>query len=177
MRMESLFNINLPCEWWIRRILTSNAVPTSSTRENIIKIYRGATVKQNLLVSWRGNKWTKAKMRNWKRTWTICLLKKDLELAKSEHCFYSPELLGFFSQNSVTKTITRVLLWKWKTYCSCVVHARIACIRFPVPDPKRPWGFENCNKCGGVCYVHYFTIEEVLALNNGQSQKWLQFPS
>ena len=37
---------------------------------------------------------------------------------------------------------------------------------FPVPDPKRPWGARECDKCTGVCSGHYLGTEDLLAMDD-----------
>ena len=38
----------------------------------------------------------------------------------------------------------------------------VSCIPLPIPDPDRPWGGSNCDKCKGACYGHFLKPSESL---------------
>ena len=35
-------------------------------------------------------------------------------------------------------------------------------IPLPIPDPSRPWGNQNCDKCTGPCYGHFLKPDDAL---------------
>ena len=52
-------------------------------------------------------------------------------------------------------------------WCSGGPHVEY--LPFPVPDPKRCWGSNNSEKCGGFCKGHFMTLEQVLAMEGNIS--------
>ena len=40
---------------------------------------------------------------------------------------------------------------------------RLSHLPFPIPDPARPWGYQECTTCKGICHGHFLLPEAALA--------------
>ena len=151
-----------------------NDIPFGSS---VIKMYRGATDKhatelkdqrQNLLVYLRGTKAAKA----------------ELKKKEPNQYHYFEQVWNLRNQHMVPNLPSGYVFALKACYKEGCIHPvckngkpandslwfpggpSIQYLPFPVPDPKRPWGAKECDKCSGICSGHYKGPEEVLAVDN-----------
>ena len=151
-----------------------NDIPFGSS---VIKLYRDATDKratelkeqrQNLLVYLRGSKSAKAALKKkepnqyhyFEQVWNL----------RNQHIVPNLPINYVFALKACYKeSCTHPVCKNGKPTNDSVWFSKgpsIEYLPFPVPDPKRPWGARECDKCTGVCSGHYLGTEDLLAMDD-----------